>query len=91
MCQIHNDGPNKHRMPVLMKPSKAIDWIKPDLDQATITDLLTKQIDDASLLAYPVFSIRTNKERPDGLLKTDPYLWPGLPALGMDTISPTLF
>ena len=90
MCQIHNDGPNKHRMPVLIEPSKAIEWLNPSVDLVTLSSMLSEKIPDNSLLAYPVYTIRTNQERPDGMLLTDPYQWQGLPPLGLDSL-PTLF
>ncbi|MEI2747346.1 MAG: hypothetical protein V9E88_01130 [Ferruginibacter sp.] len=41
-------------------------------------------IDSAELTAYPVWMIRTTKERPDGKEKSEPFDYEYLPALGDD-------
>jgi hypothetical protein len=38
-----------------------------------------------------VYSIRTQKPRPDDKSKMEPYTWPGLPALGEDSSQQTLW
>ncbi len=84
MQHIHNDGPNKHRMPLFMEPEQAVKWIDPNLSDAGIQDILNYQIPSESLEAWPVFTIRSPKERPDGKQKYEPFEWPGLPKLGDD-------
>lgn len=82
--QIHNDGPNKHRMPVLMQPAEALNWLKTDLSDAELQDFVNYEIASTALSAWPVFTIRTTKARPDGhLSKHEPFEWPNLPALEM--------
>lgn len=84
MKQIHNHGPNKHRMPVLMQPEEAVKWLKEDLTDEEMKKILEYEIPGTALEYRPVFSIRTTKPRPDGKNKTEAFNWPGLPPLGND-------
>lgn len=84
MRNIHNDGDNKHRMPLFMEPEMAATWIDPALTDEKMKDMLAFQIAPESLDETPVFTIRTQNPRPDGLLKHNAYNWPNLPPLGND-------
>ncbi len=84
MKSIHNDGNNKHRMPVFLQPEEAIKWISEDLTDDEIKKIIAYEIPSEELEATPVFTIRTSKERPDGKGKTDPFDWKDLPPLGID-------
>lgn len=86
MKLIHNHGPNKHRMPVLLEPEEAIKWIKEDLSDEDMKNMLDYAIPDVELEAHPVFSLRTTKPRPDGRGKNDYFEWANLPPLGSDGI-----
>jgi putative SOS response-associated peptidase YedK len=85
MMQIHNHGPNKHRMPVFMAPEMAVKWIDPDLTDLDMQGMLSYEIPSEELKAHPVFTIRTTKERPDGKNRQVEYKWDNLPPLGIDT------
>ncbi len=84
MCYIHNDGPNKHRMPLFMQPEEAVKWIDPDLTDDGMKSILKHRIPSADLHEVPVYTIRTTKPRPDGKMKHEFFDWPGLPPLGQD-------
>ena len=84
MSWIHNDGPNKHRMPLLMPPEDAVKWIVPGLNDGEIQQLLDYEISSEALQAVPVGSIRTTKPREDGKKVYEAFKWPGLPPLGND-------
>jgi len=84
MRYIHNDGSNKHRMPLFMQPEQAVKWLDPDLTDAEMKAFLSYEITSDALHAVPVYTIRTTKERPDGKMKHEPFDWPGLPPLGQD-------
>jgi len=84
MRNIHNDGDNKHRMPLLMEPKMALRWIQEDLTDEQIMEFVEYEIPSEDLDVRPVFTIRTTKERPDGKGKADYYEWPNLPPLGND-------
>jgi putative SOS response-associated peptidase YedK len=81
MAQIHNDGPNKHRMPLFMQPEKAVQWLNKDMTDEQIKEFLSYEIPNAELETWPVYTIRSPNPRPDGLGKSAAYDWPGLPAL----------
>ena len=72
MKTIHNEGPNKHRMPLFMEPEMAINWISP---VAPASDFLSFELPSESLSAHSVYTIRNNAIRPDGKEKTDYYNW----------------
>ncbi|HPI31559.1 MAG TPA: SOS response-associated peptidase family protein [Bacteroidales bacterium] len=84
MQQIHNDGPNKHRMPLFMHPEQAVRWIQPILTDTEIAEILNYELPSADLTATPVYTIRTKDARPDGNMKHERFDWPGLPPLGQD-------
>lgn len=69
MASIHNDGPNKHRMPLFLKNDQALQWLDPTLKEENIKQLIDAQIADEALTSWPVPSIRSPKPRPDGKLK----------------------
>jgi putative SOS response-associated peptidase YedK len=69
MASIHNDGPNKHRMPLFLNNDQARQWLDADLKEENIRQLIDTQIDDDALRAWPVPSIRSPKSRPDGKMK----------------------
>ncbi|WP_018611558.1 SOS response-associated peptidase [Segetibacter koreensis] len=86
MKKIHNHGPNKHRMPLLMQPEQALKWIREDLTDEDIKAFVNYEIPVEELDYCPVYTIRTTKERPDGKGKKDAYEWSNLPALGTDEV-----
>ena len=93
MKWIHNDGANKHRMPLFMEPEIAVEWIDPNLTDQRMKEILAFQIPSEALDECPVHTIRTTNPRPDHKQKHEPFNWPGLPPLGNDdplTVS-TLF
>lgn len=81
---IHNDGPNKNRMPLFLQPEKAVNWINPSLTDNDIKEILSFEITSEELEAWPVFTIRSDKQRPDSKEKFEMYNWQGLPELGND-------
>jgi putative SOS response-associated peptidase YedK len=83
MKNIHNDGPNKHRMPLFMQPEQAAGWLEPMTD-VQMKAFLSYEIPSNDLNAYPVYTIRNTATRPDGKEKNESYDWPGLPVLGND-------
>ncbi|MEJ7626830.1 MAG: SOS response-associated peptidase family protein [Ferruginibacter sp.] len=84
MQKIHNHGPNKHRMPVFMEPKKALEWIREDLTDNELTEFLNYEIAPHELDVWPVYMIRTTKERPDGKDKWEKFIYEGLPDLDND-------
>jgi putative SOS response-associated peptidase YedK len=74
-CQIHNSGPNKHRMPLLLPPEKASDWIQQNLRNQDIEQLLQVELSSEELTAHTVFSIRSHQPRPDGKNANEYFNW----------------
>lgn len=81
MAQIHNGGPNKSRMPLFLEHGLELEWLKPDLTDQGIREILDYEMPSEQLDYWPVWSIRTSRPRPDGEGKTDPYVWEDLPGI----------
>lgn len=84
MRQIHNSGDNAYRMPLLLTAEQEKKWADPDLTDVQLRELLDYEIPVEQLDHWPVYSIRARSPRPDGKLKTEPFNYPDLPALGND-------
>jgi putative SOS response-associated peptidase YedK len=82
MSQIHNCGENAFRMPLFLEKEAELLWLKPTLTDAEIAGILGFEMPSEALDYHPVYTIRTTKARPDEKPKTEPFDWPGLPALG---------
>jgi len=72
---IHNDGPNKNRMPLLLPTEKAAEWIDPHLSDKHIQELMAFEIPSNQLKAHTVYSIRGKLSRPDGKEVNEAYEW----------------
>ena len=93
MANIHNDGPNKHRMPLFLTPELEQEWIS-DVKEADMPEIFNFQFPEQKLLFYPVYTLRGYPERPDGKHRYEPFDWNGLPPLGTDdpnAVQATLF
>jgi putative SOS response-associated peptidase YedK len=84
MWQIHNGGPNAHRMPLFLPKELELKWLQPDLTDEQIQEILDFEMPAEQLDYWPVFTIRSTKPRPDDKDKTAPFEWPNLPPLGVD-------
>lgn len=83
MKNIHNDGNNRYRMPLFLPFETAKEFIQPDLSLERYAEILDYEMPSEELSVYPVYTIRTGKERPDGMSKEKPFDWPKLPELGV--------
>ena len=81
MKQIHNDGDNKWRMPLLLPFELSKQWVDENLSDEQYKAILDFEMPSEELNHLPVFSIRTSKPRPDDKAKTEYYEWGGLPEL----------
>lgn len=81
MQQIHNDGENKWRMPLFLTDDLRNQWLEPELSNESLQSILNYELPATELDCWPVYTIRSSKPRPDGLSKTEPFIWEGLPAL----------
>jgi putative SOS response-associated peptidase YedK len=82
MRGIHNSGDNAFRMPLFLPREMELEWLRPDLSDEAITDLLAYEMSSDNIAFDPVFSIRGRTPRPDGLPKNAPFCFPNLPPLG---------
>ena len=79
MQQIHNDGDNAGRMPLFLSQKIAEQWLQENLNAESYENILNYELPSEQLNYFPVFTIRSSKERPDGKLKNEFYEWEGLP------------
>ena len=91
MAQIHNSGDNAFRMPLFLPRQMELQWLKPELSDEEVSSILNFELPSEELEYYPVFTIRTNKTRPDGKGKLEPFQWENLPPLGVDEANLQLF
>ncbi|OIR07664.1 putative SOS response-associated peptidase YedK [mine drainage metagenome] len=82
MSQIHNDGENSFRMPLFLPFELSKKWLQEDLSNDEFKAILDYELPSEDLEYYPVYTIRSAKERPDNKLKNEYYEWDKLPALG---------
>lgn len=90
MANIHNDGPNKHRMPLFLPEDLEKLWLK-DIKDDDFLPIFNFDIPSLDLNFYPVYTLRGYPERPDGKHRFDPFEWKDLPPLGHDDAQQTLF
>lgn len=84
MQQIHNDGENKWRMPLFLPDNLRNQWLEPELSSESLQSILNYELPATELDCWPVYTIRSSKPRPDGLSKTEPFVWEGLPSLTLN-------
>lgn len=84
MSQIHNDGPNKHRMPLYLPADLEQQWLE-DLGEEDMAPIFHFEMPSAQLTYHPVYTLRGYPTRPDQKHRYEPFKWEGLPELGNDT------
>ncbi|WP_207421123.1 SOS response-associated peptidase [Desertivirga brevis] len=73
---IHNDGDNKHRMPLFLAPELEKTWLDPALSDDDIRAIFQYRIASDELYHHPVFTIRGAKAiRDDEKTKDEFYDW----------------
>jgi putative SOS response-associated peptidase YedK len=85
MATIHNDGENRHRMPLFLPLEKSKEFLSEELSEnpERYHEILNYEMPSEDLVYQPVYTIRTNKLRPDNKQhKFDYYEWENLPPLG---------
>ncbi|HYF32818.1 MAG TPA: SOS response-associated peptidase family protein [Chitinophagaceae bacterium] len=81
MKQIHNDGENKWRMPLLLPFELSQAFIADDLTTEKYIEILGFEMPSSELDYWPVFTIRSPKGRPDNKIKNEYWKWEDLPEL----------
>ena len=82
MRQIHNDGDNKGRMPLLLPFELSREFLQDDLSAERYQEILDFELPSEALDYWPVFTIRSPKSRPDDKPKNEYWEWEKLPELG---------
>lgn len=81
MKQIHNCGDNAGRMPLMLPFELSQAWLNTDLPEKDYREILNFDMPADKLDFKTVYTIRTQKPRPDLQEKTAEYEWPKLPPL----------
>jgi putative SOS response-associated peptidase YedK len=81
MKQIHNDGDNKWRMPLLLPFEQSKKWLDEELTPEEYKAILDVEMPSEELNCIPVYTIRSPKPRPDDKAKNEYYEWENLPEL----------
>lgn len=81
MKQIHNDGENKWRMPLLLPFEQSKKWLDEELTPEEYKAILDVEMPSEELNCIPVYTIRSPKMRPDDKLKNEYFDWENLPEL----------
>ena len=84
MKQIHNDGDNKWRMPLLLPFEQSKKWLNEELTEEEYKAILDFEMPSEELNCIPVYTIRSPKMRPDDKAKNEYYEWENLPELEYD-------
>ncbi|WP_349318061.1 SOS response-associated peptidase family protein [Chitinophaga sp. MM2321] len=67
--QIHNAGENPGRMPLMLTEDMLATWIRPDLDDAGIKEILDFSMPPDNLEYWPVNSVRKRHEDDESVLQ----------------------
>ena len=81
MKQIHNDGENKWRMPLLLPFEQSKKWLDEDLSPEDYQAILDIEMPSEELNCIPMYTIRSPKMRPDYKPKNEYFEWENLPEL----------
>jgi putative SOS response-associated peptidase YedK len=79
--QIHNDGENKWRMPLMLQFEQSKKWFGGNLTDEDYNAILDFEMPSEELNCLPVYTIRSPKLRPDDKTKKEYYEWENLPEL----------
>lgn len=84
MMNIHNDGENRGRMPLLLPLDMAAEFVSEELSPERYKEILHFEMPSEELDYQTVYTIRSPKQRPDGFAKNHPWQWENLPELGVN-------
>jgi len=84
MRNIHNGGDNPYRMPLFLPRELELKWLKADLSEDEMREILEYEMPPEQLDYHTVFSLRGRAERPDGKKKNEEFAYQSLPPLGND-------
>lgn len=82
MKKIHNDGENRGRMPLFLPRELSEEFLDEDLSPERYREILQFEMPEEQMEAITVYTIRSAKPRPDGLMKNEYWEWEKLPKAG---------
>ncbi|MBO9636212.1 MAG: hypothetical protein J7578_24125 [Chitinophagaceae bacterium] len=71
MRGIHNDGENKHCMPLFLTPDLEEAWVSESLTESQMAEIFAFEMPSEVVGYRPVYSLRGGVELPDGKHKYD--------------------
>ena len=78
MQQIHNDGDNANRMPLMLPFELSKKWVSEGLSDEQYKEILAYEMPSEELNYKTVWTIRSPKLRPDNKEKNEAFQWEGL-------------
>ena len=81
MAQIHNDGDNTNRMPLMLPLELSKQWVSEELSEEEYRNILHYEMPSTALHYHTVYTIRSPKPRPDELSKDSFYDWGNIPVI----------
>ena len=79
MAQIHNDGDNTERMPLMLPLELSMQWVTDELTDDAYKAILDFEMPSEELNYHTVYTIRSAKARPDDKAKNALYTWEKVP------------
>ena len=83
MKEIHNDGDNKWRMPLMLPFELSKKWVNDELSEEEYKAILNYEMQPEAMNYLPVYTIRSPKERPDAKAKNEYWEWEKLPEISI--------
>jgi len=74
MAKIHNGGLNSHRMPLILTPNLAIQWLDDSLTDAELGNIIAFEFPSEELEAWSVNTIRKRKEDNESVIEKTGFL-----------------
>lgn len=81
MAQIHNDGDNTGRMPLMLPLELSRQWVNDELSEEAYNFILAFEMPSEELNYHTVYTIRSPKPRPDEKGKDQFYAWEKVPEI----------
>ncbi len=81
MAQIHNDGENTQRMPLMLPFELSKKWVSEELDENEYKSILDFEMPPEELKYHTVYTIRSAKPRPDEKAKDKYFEWEKVPEI----------
>jgi putative SOS response-associated peptidase YedK len=74
MSKIHNGGTNSHRMPLILTPNLAVQWLNDSLTDTELENIIAFEFPSEELEAWSVNTIRRSKEDNESIIEKTGFL-----------------